>query len=425
VKILTIYEKFKSIGIRQSLFTIIGNLMGTALSAIAIILFIRIIGPEKYGEFSVGFAIVLILTRIIDLGLNTAIVKYAGETKENNNKNFIYSYTLKLKLIITTILIIIGILSYKNIATLLNLKEPLIILISFTFGLATGYYEYLVAILQSQHLFGKTVLANAIQAITKLIAAITLLWLGTHNLIPPYFWYIFAPFIPFFFFYWLVPKTTKINLKQKQPILQKKILLLARHASIGLISAGIIENIDILFVQKNLSTYETGLYGGVSRVALFFAIIAYSLGNVLNARVARYKSQDHLAKYLKKALILSGLILISFIIFIPLIKPVILLTIGNEYLAAQNILLILMASSFFALAAIPFIALFYALEADWYFSISGILQLAIVLIGNIFYVPQMGLEAAAWTRFFTRLFLLIFTALIGIIVYKKQLKNKS
>ncbi len=413
---------FASTGLRQSAFTIVGNLMGTALSAIAVILFIRILGPEKYGEFSVGFAIVLILTRVVDFGLNTAIVKFAGEDNKQSDKNFIYSYTLKLKLFITVLLFLIGLVSYQTIAQFLGLREPLIILLSFTFGLATGYYEYLISILQSLHLFGKAVFVNAVQAIVKLIVAITLLWLGTHNLLPPYFWYIFAPFIPFTLFRFLLPKWLKLNFSLKNKPLAKKIHQLATHASIGLIAAGVIENIDILFVQKYLNTYETGLYGGVSRVALFFAIVAYSLGNVLNARVARYKSQEHLAKYLKKALVLALLIILSFIFFVPLAKPVILLTIGAEYLQAQNILLILTAASFFALAAIPFIALFYALEADWYFSVSGILQLLIVLVGNFIYVPNMGLEAAAWTRFVVRLFLLIFSIVVGYLAFKRQYK---
>lgn len=413
-------KQLLSTGLLQTTYTTIGNLLGTALSAIAVILFIRILGPVKYGEFSVGFAVVLILTRVIDLGLNTAIVKYAGEYQSQAARNFIYSYTLKLKLLISLILMVIGLLSYKTIAHYLGLTEPLIVLISFTFGLATGYYDYLMAVLQSLHIFYQTVMVNAIQAVVKLIAALALLWLGTHNLLPPYFWYVVAPVIPVLFFFKLTPSWLKLDFKLIDPVLKQKILTLSKHASIGVISLGLIDNLDIFFVQKYLSTYETGLYGGVSRVALFFAIVAYSLGNVLNARVARYKSREHLASYLKKALILAGLIITSFVVFIPLAKPVILLTIGADYLAAQSLLLILVAAALFSIAVVPFIALFYSLEANWYFSVAGILQLLIVFSGNLIYVPAMGLTAAAWTRFAVKLFLLIFTIIAGWLVFKKQ-----
>ena len=185
------------------------------------------------------------------------------------------------------------------------------------------------------------------------------------------------------------------------------------------------EKVDVLFLQKNLTTYETGLYGGVSRIAMLFALVAYSLANVLNARVAKYKHREHLQQYIKKALGVVVLAALGFAAFVPIAKLVILLTIGPEYVAGVGVMLILTAASFLAIAAIPFIALFYSFDADWYFSISGILQLIIVLVGNAVFVPLYGLEAAAWTRLATRLFLFLFTAVIGLYLYNKHYGAKT
>jgi O-antigen/teichoic acid export membrane protein len=195
---------------------------------------------------------------------------------------------------------------------------------------------------------------------------------------------------------------------------------MAKHTSIAFVSAGIIENIDILFVQKYLSSYETGLLGGVSRIALLFSLIAYSLGNVLNPRVARYKDKKDVNSYIKKALFLLVACIAAFLAFIPFGKLAILLTVGPEYLPGINILYILTAASFLAIAAVPFLALFYTFEASWYFSVSGILQLVIMIVGNAVFVPLYGLEAAAWTRLSTRLFLFIFTCLVALHQYKKR-----
>lgn len=421
----------KSTGLRQSFFTTAGNMVGTFIGGLAIILFIRILGPEKYAEFSVGFAIALMLVRINDLGLNPTIVKFATKGKDHQKRNFIYSFTLKYKLLASIIIILIGAIFYKPIAELLNLTEPLIILLSFTLGLSIVYFEYLLSVLQSLHYFTKTVFVNLTQASVKLIAASTLFLMGANDILRPYFWYIFAPLIPVLFYKILfpLPKWFKLNFSLKKlsqnTVLRKKIITFAKHASIGLIAAGIIENIDILFVQKNLTAYETGLYGGVSRIALFFSIAAYSFGNVLNARVAHYRSREHLKSFLKKAFALGGIVLVSFALFIPFAKPLIYYTIGPEYLSGTIILIILSAASFFSLAVIPFIASFFALDADWYFSVSGVLQLIIVLVGNFVFVPQYGLMGAAWTRFATRLFLLVFTVLTSWLVFKKQYNHEN
>jgi O-antigen/teichoic acid export membrane protein len=111
---------------------------------------------------------------------------------------------------------------------------------------------------------------------------------------------------------------------------------------------------------------------------------------------------------------------------LPFARWFILLTIGGEYLAGLPILIILVAASFLALASMPFIALFYSFDASWYFSISGVAQLAIVLLGNLLFVPRYGLAAAAWTRLATRLFLFGFSAGVGLyLYYRKYVQNTA
>lgn len=419
-------KKFnKNSGIVQSSFTIIGNMLATGLSAIAIILITRILGPEKFGIFTVGFSIILILTKINEVGLNTPVVKFASGSESKEERNIIYSLAIKYKLIISLIIALIGVIGSNAIAKLINFPEPTVIALAFTIGLITVYYEQLLAILQSLHRFPQAVAINALQASSKLVLAIALLFSGFHQVWLVFVAYVASPLLPIVLSKKLLPKWVKINLKEDNREARNRLFSLAKHSSIALISAGIIENVDVLFLQKNLTTYETGLYGGVSRIAMIFALVAYSLGNVLNARVAKYKSKEHLQKYLKKSMGVVVLAILGFLAFIPLGKTVIFLTIGPEYYTGIDVLLILTGSSFLAIAAIPFIALFYTLKADWYFSVGGILQLAIVLIGNAVFVPLYGLEAAAWTRLITRTFLFVFTTITGLLMYRKYYGEKT
>lgn len=412
-------------GLRQSTLTIFGNMAGTALSAIALILISRLLGPEKFGEFSVGFSIVLILVKVNDLGLGTSILKYAAASDDKQEKAVIYSLVTRYKLILSGLIMLTGILSASFLSELMNFENNTIILISFSVGLSTVYYEHLLSILQSSHRFGQAIIANALQAGSKLIGATVLFLLHFNQASLIYFWYVLAPLSPVILAKYLLPKDFKLPLNLHSKNLQRKILKLSIHASIGLVSAGIIENVDILFLQKYFNSYDTGLYSGVNRIALMFALVAYSLANVLNPRVAKYKSRVHLQPYLKKATLLLLLSLAGFTVFIPFAPLFIKLTIGSAYLAGTETLLILTAASFLAIASIPFIALFYAYDADWYFSVSGILQLAIVLIGNIIFVPKFGLEAAAWTRLATRFMLFTFTVISGLIIYRKHYAHDS
>lgn len=419
---MTIYNN-KS-GTIQSLISIVGNFAATGMSAIALILISRILGPEKFGIFSVGFSIVLILIRINEVGLNTAIVKFASATDSSKEKNQIYSLTLKYKLMISSVIFLIGLFGADFIAGKLNFSETQVIRLAFTVGLVTTYYEHLLYCLQSVHRFTQSVVINAIQAGTKLVGAAILFLLGLNHVWLIFLAYIVSPSIPLLFTSKLMPKWFKLDLKIVDPNLRFKLFSLAKHSSVALISAGIIENVDVLFLQRNLTTYEAGLYGGVSRIAMMFSLVAYSLANVLNARVAKYKDPINLGRYITKAFVVTGFALIGFLGVIPFSKWLILFTIGPEYLSGIPILIILIGASFLAIAAIPFIALFYSFDADWYFSLSGILQLVIVLVGNFIFVPIYGLQAAAWTRVTTRGFLFVFVLIISMYLYYKNYVKK-
>lgn len=407
-------------GLIESVKTLFGSTFAAGISAISLIIYSRILGPEKFGEFSVGFALVMILTRLNDLGLNTAILKFGSEKDNFNDKNFIYTITLKIKFIISTIFIFTGLFYSKNIAELLSFSDHRIIISALTIGLSTVYYEQLLNILQSLQRFNQAIAINIIQATVKLLGAGTLLLFSIQSSLFVFTWYVGATLIPLLLWKKLVNNKTRIDFCIQNSKLQSKIVSLAKHSAVGLVAAGIIENIDVLFLQKYLTTYEVGLYSGVSRISLVFALAAYSLGNVLYPRVAKYKTKANIDSFLRKAFLIALASIVGFILFLPFGKLSILLTIGEQYLSGISVLYLLTAASFLAIAVIPFIALFFSFNANWYFSASGILQLIVVLIGNIIFVPIYGLEAAAWTRVATRLTLFSFTFITAMILYKRK-----
>ncbi len=415
----------KDSGYIQTTFTVIGNLASSAVSAISLIIITRILGPEKFGVFTVGFSIVLMLTKINELGLNTPLIKYASSSDSQKTRNAIYSLSAKYKLLFSLAVALFGLLGAEWLDGLINFHEPIIIKLAFTVGLATVYYEHLLSVLQSLHRFTQAVVINMIQAATKLVTALVMWLLDVKQVSLFFLAYIIAPLAPVLMSGRLLPSWLKQDLKTVDLGVQKRLISLAKHSSIALISAGIIENVDVLFLQKFLTTYETGLYGGVSRIAMVFAIVGYSLANVLNPRVAKYRTADHLLPYIKKSFGVVLLSILGFLAFIPLAKLSIFLTIGPEYYSGTGVLLILTAAGFLTIAAIPFMALFYSFDLSWYFSLSGLLQLAIIIVGNLIFVPVYGLEGAAWTKLASRLFFFLFTIILGLVVYQRDYVKKN
>src|SRR5258707_10059407 len=123
-----IQKLHQSDGLRQSLITVVGNTLATGLSAIALILISRMLGPVQFGEFSVGFAIIMILNRLNDFGLNTTITKFASRSAQDQESvQNIFGYTLKVKLVFSIILIVTGLIVTPFLVQLLHFQQPILI----------------------------------------------------------------------------------------------------------------------------------------------------------------------------------------------------------------------------------------------------------------------------------------------------------
>lgn len=426
IKMVTSNLLFSS-GVKQASTVVIGNVLATGFSAISLILISRLLGPSSFGEFSVGIALIMIITRFNDLGLSTALTRFVGGSSKKTDIAKYVAVTFKFRLILSLLILLLSIFLMPRIVSLLKIDNPGLVWAAILFSFATVYYDHALSVLQSVHRFTQAVIANVIQAVTKLLAVLLLTITGTGSVMSYFSLYTLAPILSLLAFPFLSPSWLKAEPARmlKSYVSQRSDLIrVAKHSAIAVVSGGIIEDMGVLFVQGYLSSFETGLLGGVSRIALLFTLVAGSLTQVLYPRVARYKSTQHLNQYLKKAGILVCLIFAGFLAFLPFAKLSILLTIGPEYLTGLPILIILLGAVFIHIATIPFIALFYSFDVPWYFSVAGILQLIIALVGNIFFIPIFGLQAAAWTKLLSRSSVFLFTLGLGIFLYYTSYQNK-
>ena len=402
-------------GIKQTSTTIVGNVLATGMAAASLILISRLLGPSQFGEFSVGISIVLILSRINDLGLNATQTKFIPKFKNNFQEiNQSFGYTLKIKLVFSILIFLVGILLSPKIASLLHFHS------AFFLSLCTTWYEQLLTLLQALHRFKQAVLANATQALIKLVGATFFFSSNVAMSFPIFVFYSFVPLIPVLLSKLFLPSWFKPDLKQIKRSNQLQIWQMAKYSSVGFITSGLIGNVDILFVRHYLDSYETGLLAGVTRIASMLLIIAFSLASVLNARVSKYQTKEHLSSYIRKSFLFLILVGAGFLLFLPFTKLLILITIGPEYVSGISIMYILTASAFITVASVPFLALFYSLKADWYFLFAGISQTIIIILGNLLFVPEYGILASALTKLVISVLLFIITTSLGLLLYFKQ-----
>ncbi len=417
---------FSSQGLNQSLLVMGGNVVAQGMSAIALIIISRNLGPLLFGEFMVGFALVILLSKINDLGLTYAQQKFIPNMTDRKDQNQLFSAIIQLKLIVTSIIVVLGTLSVPLLSQLLGFSNQHILYLAVWLSLATAGFEQISAMLQALLRFPQAVIANVLQGGMKL-AGILLLWISTISSAANYFLiYMLSPITPVLIGKALIGPGRKLNLSKNYVADWQKIGRMTKHSAIAFIAAGVIENIDILMVQGYLQEYEAGLYGGVSRIALLIAMFAFSLATVLNPRVARYKEKKHLDAYLKKVVYVTIFSLAGLFILWPFSHMLIKLTIGAEYGMGARALQLLLAASFTLIITVTLIAPFFSFpRAEWYFSSAGIIQLVSLISFNIILLPGFGLLGAAWARLLSRLILLGYTGVILLLVYRRTYKPPS
>ncbi len=416
---------FQSKGLQQSVLTVVGNFFSAGLSALALIIISRSLGPSTFGEFSFGFALIMIISRVNEVGLNSALMKFGGQTSNIKKLNIYYSVALKLKLHISLCIIIIGLFSYSFLNSIFNLENKQIILVAFTFGLSTIYLEHLNAIFQSLHKFNQAVVTNFLQSLAKLLGIALLLYFKIQDVVILFTFYSISPLFPLLGYKKLLPDkiiiTTQLSGKKEN----NELLQMAKHTSFANISTVLVSQVSVLFVQGFLTSYDTGILGGVSKIQMLFSILTSSLGNVLFPRVSRYKSKNDLKSFIKKSFLMLILTLVGLIMSIILAKQMILVTIGPDYLPGINVLYILLTSVFISIATVPFTALFYSFNKNLYFSLIGIVQVVLILTGNFILIPKIGIIGAAYTQLITMFAIFVLTLTWSLIIYNKKFKLLS
>ncbi len=387
-----------------------GNFIGMLASAIALIIYSRFMGPAEFGIFSVAFAFMQIVVRIADFGTNMAAERTIARAYDHpSRRDGLIQTTLWLK---TISYLIIFILMW-NLAPwitldLLHINNIGLIRSAVLLSSGTIIFEYATLVFQATHRFDLVARITIAQGLGKLIFSLLLIWQGMLNSFLGLLIYGILPGVGALLGFVKKPLSS-FSLPPRWRIQLKQILSVAKWTAVAALAITVADNLDILMVQSLMSSYDVGLWSGVVRLATFANLVGWSIGSVLNVRVARYDRIDHLREYLRKAWKLSLAVFLGILIFIPLAGFAIHYSIGSSYIGATIPLQILLVSIAISSATVPYIALFYVFDSPQYYALSGILQTVLLILGDLYFIPLYGLVGSAWVRVAVRLALFIFT----------------
>lgn len=169
--------------VRGSLILFVGNFASTAVSAVAIIIVARLLGPDGYGAYSLAFVLPGLMQVFVGLGVNTSIIRYSTyyistgrpEEAKRFTLNGIYFLTLVGALIAAVNFFLAGPLS----SVVLHRPEltPDVELAS-VFVLGYTLFQAIIAAGIGWNWYGLASLSQIGQSILRLVAAPLLIIAG-------------------------------------------------------------------------------------------------------------------------------------------------------------------------------------------------------------------------------------------------------
>jgi O-antigen/teichoic acid export membrane protein len=423
----------KSEALKQSVILSFGNFVTAGVMAVTTILLARVLGPEQFGVFSVVVAILFLITKGTDLGIHQLIPRLYHRWQAHPGLQaqlmvWVQNWKLKLSL---GLLVISGI-AIPWLQTYTQIADPVLLWLAIMGAILLGWYEYVHLSLSAKHSFTQVSILTILLAVFKFVGfsaiagflyytngtiitsstdsnSTTILRLFTAV-------YCLAPVVAVLWWkqskWKVLEKQATWKISEEQAItdgqesnqqshvqsIRKAARRFLPHAFVGTIAMTFIENIDILLVNNQLSAFETGLYSGAVRVTLAVSLITYAVSSVLNNRVTRYSTPEQLKSYLLKSLSLTAMAFVCFVITIPLAKPIILYTIGSEYIGGLIPFIVLVGNAFLGFALVPYTSFFFRLDVPWANSVGGILQVVPLVVINLLFLNSVGIIAAALAR---------------------------
>lgn len=352
----------------------------------------RLLGPEGKGVVTALFVVPNIVISIADLGVRQASAYFIG--REIYSVKDVLSSSLFLWLI-TSLLSVGIVLIYYSMDSLQEYGWVLI-LIALLFIPIKLLTTYLNGIIQGKQKIGNINLKGIITFIVNILGVLLLVWLLDLGVVGAAFVTLLVAIAGMLYYLKVVRKISVIKLKYIKPIPQnlfKKGITFA----LALFILTLNYKIDILFLERMVSSAEVGIYSVGTNLAELIWQLPAAISIVLFARSANSKTDQEAHNRSAKLLrITLPLLFIICIVFALISNHFVTLIYGQDFQQSAEVINIL-------LPGVLVIVISKILHPDMAargYPLYGLLvfigPLILNIILNTLWIPSFGIYGAAW-----------------------------
>lgn len=399
---------FKTKTFLQVTITILGTVITSGLGALFFIVLARNLGPAEFGILMVLITTAVLIADILDVGINTTLVRFVSHSLAANGKALYQYISLGFfcKTIIWLVVLVFGIILSRPISQLLQNSQVLRDLLVYSFVGAGGIalLSISLAIIQAYQRF---YVYNFIQILTNLMRILILLLIiqvGLLSIKSVMTLYLLIPLVGLLISLYFLPMQKILRSKYSIGNFSKMFKFskwVALFTVIGVISS----KMDTFLNARLVNNYDLGLYAVANQLIMVAPQVVSSIGAVIAPKFSSFNKKSDMITYFKKVQIfVLGLALTGFLV-IPIASYLIPILLGGVYLQSVPIFIILLSATMISLIALPtHVSIIYYFSRPDIFSRLSLGNFIIMFGVGYLMISRYGITGAALTVVISSLF---------------------
>lgn len=377
---------------RNTYAVFVGNFLSAFFSFIFTVTLVRILTLSDFGYFSALLSLMILTTELSDIGIGQSLSSFLPPLNKTlvDLKSFLKASFLLQFLIALTVSVLIIIFS-KTVSLLLFHDKSYSFMVVLTgVGIFCSVFATFVNYaLSAQKKFLSVAFLTSFGGLIRLLFLALLLYTLSVNLYNAVFSQTLSLII------WLAVSFAFLKLDflkfAFKPLDVKRLLKFAYLLGLARAFTAISFRLDVLMLTSLKGGTEAGIYSIASRIISLYPLLAGSFLSVIAPKISTISGLAQLKKYLKKIILAtSGLILTIFVMII-FAYPFITLLFGEKTASAVPVFQLLLISMIFFVASVPAVAIaVFFLKKPAILTVNAILQLIIVVFGNLYFIPLYG-----------------------------------
>ncbi|HCM37665.1 MAG: Polysaccharide biosynthesis protein [Candidatus Gottesmanbacteria bacterium GW2011_GWB1_43_11] len=369
-----------------------GNVFSIILTFFTTILIANHVTKAENGIFLALFTLANLLSDLGEAGLGSALSSFIPRLELEQKSNDARAYlgaAFRLELGIGIFLLITTTLFAGNLSHILFADtSPTNVVITSGLTLILVLFGFSTFALSAYKKFREVALMNIFYSLVRLGMLVAAVFLTKLSLFLILAIYLLASLLGWIYSLYFLG--TKFIMTSGNRVQVKKLLGFSSFLGIQRIFISVSSRLDLLMLVPLAGAVQAGVYGIASRFALVYPLVIGSLGQVLAPKFAEFAKGRHALDFFRKVGLLIGLLLVSLIIFYIFAQPLMLMLVPKYADAIPVFKGLLIAMTGF-IAATPFVSfLIYTLKKPQVMTFVSAVQLIIIFLSNLYFIPKLG-----------------------------------